>query len=95
MSSDSENENAPTIEQQYQKATQLEHILKRPDSYVGSIKTETKTQWVYDDDKNIMVEKTFLYNPALFKIFDEILVNASDNKVRDKSMSSIRIDIDG
>ena len=26
-----------TIEQEYQKLSQLEHILKRPDTYVGSI----------------------------------------------------------
>lgn len=28
-----------TIEETYQKKTQLEHILLRPDAYVGSIET--------------------------------------------------------
>ena len=32
--------------------------------------------------------------PALYKIFDEILVNAADNLVRDPSMDTIRINID-
>ena len=32
--------------------------------------------------------------PGLFKIFDEILVNAADNKQRDASMSALRVDID-
>lgn len=32
--------------------------------------------------------------PGLYKIFDEILVNAADNKQRDPSMDTIRIDID-
>ena len=35
------------------------------------------------------------YVPALYKIFDEILVNASDNFVRDSSgMDTIRVDLD-
>ena len=32
--------------------------------------------------------------PGLYKIFDEILVNAADNKQRDKNMNEIRIIID-
>lgn len=32
--------------------------------------------------------------PGLYKIFDEIIVNASDNKQRDPSMDTIRVDID-
>ena len=32
--------------------------------------------------------------PGLYKIFDEILVNAADNKQRDKNMKNIRVVID-
>lgn len=32
--------------------------------------------------------------PGLYKIFDEILVNAADNKVRDPAMKSIKVTID-
>ena len=32
--------------------------------------------------------------PGLYKIFDEILVNANDNKVRDPTMTTLRVDID-
>jgi len=32
--------------------------------------------------------------PGLYKIFDEILVNAADNKQNDKNMSEIRVTID-
>ena len=83
------------IEDIYQKKTQLEHILLRPDSYVGSIKNEENMMWVFDSTTTKMVEKKITYNPALYKIFDEILVNASDNKIRDSKMTVIRIDIDG
>merc|ERR1711974_345404 len=33
------------------------------------------------------------YPPGLYKIFDEIIVNSADNKVRDPSMSLIRVTI--
>jgi len=41
-----------------------------------------------------MTYKTITYAPGLFKIFDEILVNAADNKVRDPTMDTVRVDID-
>eukprot|EP01032_Pedospumella_encystans_P016292 gene16292-18589_t len=41
-----------------------------------------------------MVKVNTHYNPALLKIFDEILVNAADNKQRDSSMTSIVISVD-
>merc|ERR1719188_669316 len=34
------------------------------------------------------------YVPALYKIFDEILVNAADNLQRDPKMNAIKVDID-
>lgn len=52
--------------------------------------------WVWDEDENSgkMVSRDISYVPGLYKIFDEILVNAADNKQRDKNMNCIRIDID-
>ena len=32
--------------------------------------------------------------PGLYKIFDEILVNAADNKQRDKNMDTIKVTVD-
>lgn len=40
-----------------------------------------------------MVQREISYVPGLYKIFDEILVNAADNKQRDKTMNCIKIDI--
>ena len=39
---------ADDIEQIYQKKTQLEHILLRPDTYIGSIETYQQMLWIYD-----------------------------------------------
>ncbi|XP_008687694.2 DNA topoisomerase 2-alpha [Ursus americanus] len=82
-----------SIERIYQKKTQLEHILLRPDTYIGSVELVTQQMWVYDEDIGINYrEVTFV--PGLYKIFDEILVNAADNKQRDPNMSCIRVTID-
>ncbi|XP_065752579.1 DNA topoisomerase 2-alpha [Phocoena phocoena] len=82
-----------SIERIYQKKTQLEHILLRPDTYIGSVESVTQQMWVYDEDIGINCrEVTFV--PGLYKIFDEILVNAADNKQRDPKMSCIRVTVD-
>lgn len=79
---------------QYQKLSQLEHILKRPDTYIGSTEHQDSLMWVFDEEKEQMIEKTVKIVPGLFKIFDEILVNAADNKIRDPSMKKIEVKID-
>jgi DNA topoisomerase-2 len=81
-----------TIEEMYQKKTQLEHILLRPDTYVGSVEKHTQTLWVYEG--GAMVNRPVTYVPGLYKIFDEILVNAADNKQRDPRMNSLKVEID-
>lgn len=83
-----------SIEQMYQKKSQLEHILLRPDTYIGSVEHTKELMWVYHEEKNRMVQREISFVPGLYKIFDEILVNAADNKQRDKSMNTIKIDID-
>ena len=83
-----------TIEGIYQKKSQLEHILLRPDTYIGSVEPVTELMWVYDKEKEVMVQREIKYVPGLYKIFDEILVNAADNKQRDPKMDTIKIEID-
>uniref|UniRef100_M4BBA0 DNA topoisomerase 2 n=1 Tax=Hyaloperonospora arabidopsidis (strain Emoy2) TaxID=559515 RepID=M4BBA0_HYAAE len=83
-----------SIEQIYQKKSQLEHILLRPDTYVGSIEHVEQNMWVFDDEMKRMVMKRITYVPGLYKIFDEIIVNACDNKQRDKSMNTLKVTID-
>jgi DNA topoisomerase-2 len=70
-----------SIEEIYQKKTQLEHILLRPDTYIGSTEAITQHMWVWDSVGNSMVFREISFVPGFYKIFDEILVNAADNKV--------------
>jgi len=49
---------------------------------------------VWDDVKGAIVLRTVTFVPSLYKIYDEILVNAADNKQRDPAMDAVRVDID-
>lgn len=82
-----------TIEEQYQKLTQREHILVRPDSYVGSLDLRVEKLQVFDSNKKKNVEKTISFSPGLYKIYDEILVNAADHGQRNSSCNRFDIDI--
>jgi DNA topoisomerase-2 len=76
-----------------QKLTHIEHILKRPDSYVGPVELGTEPYWILNGEK--FSKKNLKYSPALLKIFDEILVNAIDrNSLHPKHVSSISVSID-
>ena len=81
------------IEKTYQKKTQLEHILLRPDTYIGTTEKITEKMWVIDEKSGKMVNKEINYVPGLYKIFDEILVNAVDNITRDLRMDTIKVNI--
>ena len=87
-----------SIENTYTKKTQLEHVLLRPDAYVGSVDVQQQTMWVVDDSDDQqprMVHKQISYAPGLYKIFDEIIVNAADNIQRDpRGMTQIKVTID-
>lgn len=79
------------VSKQYQKKSHLEHIKERPDTYIGSVQKRTEQKWIVINGKMHLREITFV--PGLFKIFDEILVNAADNKRRDNSMKVIKVNI--
>lgn len=86
---------AISIEELYQKKTPIEHILLRPDTYIGSLVKTKQPQWVYHGSKGIIALRECSYVPGLYKIFDEILVNAADQKTRDpRHLTAIRVDID-
>jgi DNA topoisomerase-2 len=69
-----------TLANQYQKKTDKEHILDNPDTYIGSIENVNGPMYVYEDGH--IVNKNIDYNPGLFKLFDEGIVNCRDHVVR-------------
>lgn len=50
--------------------------------------------WVYNSESDAMEFREISFVPGLYKIFDEIVVNAADNKQNDKNMNEIRVTID-
>lgn len=70
---------------QYKKYSHLQHILELPDTYVGSTETSDEPRWLYDDSASKMTHRTVRFNPGLYKITDEVLVNARDALIRSQT----------
>lgn len=78
--------------QKYQKMTDREHILKKPDTYIGTIEPAETTEYVMDvappangDDAAapaLLTRRPITYIPGLYKLFDEGMVNMRDHVVR-------------
>lgn len=77
------------IASKYKKYTQIEHILKRPGMYIGGVDKIDQKVFIYKENK--IIEKEISYSPGLYKIFDELIVNAYDQTLRDKSVSKINV----
>ena len=80
-----------TIEERYQKKSQHEHILLRPQVYIGSIDITEEKTWIYDDLLKKIVHRKIVFVPILYKIFDEIITNACDHTKRCKDVSKIKV----
>ena len=66
----------------YQQMEHIQHIKTLPDTYIGSSENEEKELFIY---KNGKISKELInWVPGLYKIFDEIIVNAIDNHTRTK-----------
>ena len=66
-----------TIEQIYQKKTQLEHILLRPDTYIGSVEHDKQQLWVYNKETDKIEFRTIDFVPGLYKIFGNFKLAAN------------------
>ena len=85
--------NAPTVEEQYQKMDPHEHVLALPDTYIGGIEEDVQKMWIYNEDTKKLHFKPTKYNPGVYKIFDEVIVNARDHTIRDTTARLIKVDI--
>jgi len=85
----------------YKSHTHREHIYKIPDTYIGSIESSTNSSWRVSDDETHMINAELTSIPGLYKIFDEVVVNAWDQFIRMKNdkrsknrVTYINIDVD-
>jgi DNA topoisomerase-2 len=83
--------------EKYNKIGQVEHILLRPDTYIGDVEQTTELMWIYnkesqDNDETVKIIKdTVTYTPGFRKVFDELLVNARDASENDPTCDTIKI----
>lgn len=71
-----------TIAEKYKKHELRDQIYLNPSVYCGSSEPITIEAHLYDDGTKTMARRDITYVPALFKCFDEILVNAIDHSTR-------------
>lgn len=77
----------------YEQKTQLEHIIDKPDMYIGSIVNDIGEKYIYDEENNCFKLKQIQYNPGLYKIIDEAISNASDHFLENSGCNIIKINI--
>lgn len=70
------------LSHKYQQKTDKQHILDNPDTYIGSVELVDSQVWLLNEEGNKIYEKNICYIPALFKLFDEGIVNCRDHVVR-------------
>lgn len=80
------------IEDQFKVLNHIDHILLRPQTYLGSNKPHTSTKWIYKEGH--MVKQELTYVPSFLKIFDEIITNSVDEHKRNPNLNKIEIFLD-
>ena len=85
------------IAKKYRKLTPIQHVMKLPGMYIGGIDDIENTVYILRDEKEkpSVTEETIVYSPGLYKIFDELIVNAYDQTIRDSTVRNIKVTIDG
>jgi DNA topoisomerase II len=71
-----------SLEEKYKKENLQNHIYNTPDTYVGGCDLICEKLCIYDSSQDKIIEKEIEYIPALFNIYNEILVNAKDQVTR-------------
>lgn len=69
-----------TLAQKYQRKTEVEAILSNPEMYINAVEPTSAKEWVFDGES--MYKKDITYVPALFQLFDEVLINCRDHAIR-------------
>ena len=82
---------------EYQILSDIEHVLHRPDTYIGSSQIIEDNIFICDIDSSTtkIIKKHISYCQGLERIYEEILLNAFDHTVREGTgCNEISVDID-
>lgn len=80
----SEEIKSPQVEDELEIKSEIEHVLDRPGTWVGSLETDVIDYPLFVPSKNKMeLVKNVGYNEALLKLIDEVISNSVDEHRRD------------
>lgn len=87
------------VKKKYSKIDPIQHILHRPDMYVGSNRQRKTEEYTSSASNNFTITKKDIeLSPAILRIFIEPLSNAIDNAARSKKSktpcTTIKVNID-
>jgi len=77
--------NESILATKYQQKTDKQHILDNPDTYIGAVDIIESDLYVLSSPEQgqpRIEERNIQYIPALFKLFDEGIVNCRDHAIR-------------
>ena len=83
-----------SIEDKYVKLSQVEHAKLKPGMYIGSTTSYTENTWRWNPAESKMIFGNITFNPGLQKIFDEILMNATDRIYVEPTTDKIKVEVD-
>uniref|UniRef100_A0A6C0EMJ0 DNA topoisomerase (ATP-hydrolyzing) n=1 Tax=viral metagenome TaxID=1070528 RepID=A0A6C0EMJ0_9ZZZZ len=88
----------PKAKQRYTRMDPVEHVLKRPDTYVGSVRSRRIEEFVVADEEYHISKQRIEISPAILRIFVEPLSNMIDNWARSKKgknkVTEMRVTLD-
>lgn len=76
------------MNQTVEKLDHRTHILKLPDTYIGSVEKSAEENWVFNHECGKIKKQLVNFIPGKYKIFDEIIVNAFDQYIRTHQKNS-------
>ena len=80
------------IEDKYKVLNHIDHILLRPQTYLGSNKPHTSLKWILVGGQ--MKREEITYVPSFLKVFDEIITNSVDESKRNPLLNKIEVNLD-
>ena len=82
------------VEEEHDMLDDISHALLRPDMYIGTVEASMQAMWILDEETNKFTKSDIQFSPGLYKIFDEIMVNAYDHTIRTKECKNIKVEFD-
>ncbi len=90
----SSNDYESMIASEYDAIPENEHPLICTGMYIGSCKTVKTEKFIAEEESLNIIKQKINHNPGLTRIFEEVLLNAYDHSVRDKTCNEIRVYVD-